>query len=285
MAFQQEEDRTKLGRKLGQEAIALAVQGRWEEAVAANKSIVERFPDDVAAYNRLGRAYVELGSFDLADEAYRKTLEVEPGNSIASKNIERLKAWSTVGTLEPDKARTLGKDFFANTAGKTGIVGVTGVTAGGGLEALEAGTVVTLRRVGQQVLVEDEKGTLFGELEPKHGTRLAKLMQGGNTYSATLLSTGEAGPQLLVKEEFQHPSMVGKASFPPPQADKLYGSPPVRVSPIETPPIIDEGRKGAASLRTLGDDSGEPLGEEDEKGHLEGFTLVDEPRDAEGSTE
>ena len=284
MAFQQEEDRTKLGRKLAQEAIALAVEGRWEEAVAANKTLVERFPDDVAAYNRLGRAYIELGSFDQAEEAYRKTLEVDPGNSIASKNIERLKAWATVGSLEADRARTLGKDFFAATAGKTGVVGVTGIVAAERLEALEAGVAVVLRRLGQQVLVEDDQGTVLGELEPKHGIRLARLMQGGNTYSATLLSTGEAGPQLLVKESYQHPSMVGQASFPPPQADKLYGN-TIRVSPVETPPIIDEGRKAASSLRTLGDDSGEPLGEEDEKGHYEGFTLVDEPRDAEGSIE
>jgi len=284
VAFQQEEERTKLGRKLSQEAIALAVQGRWEEAVAANKAIVERFADDVAAHNRLGRAYIELGLFQEAEAAYRKTLEVDPGNSIASKNIERLKAWASVAGLESSKARSVGKDFFAATAGKTGIVGVTGVVSPQRLEALEAGTSLSLRRMGQQVLIEDENGTVLGELEPRHGVRLARLMQGGNTYSATLLSTGEAGPQLLVKEEYQHPSMVGYASFPPPQADKLYGH-PVRVSPIETPPIVDEGRKGAASLRTLGDDSGEPLGEEDERGHYEGFTLVDEPRDAEGSIE
>ncbi|MFC2008557.1 tetratricopeptide repeat protein [Chloroflexota bacterium] len=284
MAFQQEEDRTKLGRKLAQEAIALAVEGRWEEAVAANKSIVERFPDDVAAYNRLGRAYIELGSFGQAEDAYRKTLEVDHGNSIASKNIERLKAWANVGSLEPAKARSIGKDFFAATAGKTGVVGVSGVVAAERLEALEPGSALVLRRVAQQVLVEDDLGTVLGELEPKHGVRLARLMQGGNSYSATLLSTGEAGPQLLVKEDYQHPSMVGKASFPPPQADKLYGS-PVRISPIETPPIVDEGRKAAASLRTLGDDSGEPLGEEDDKGHFAGFTLVDEPREAEESIE
>jgi tetratricopeptide (TPR) repeat protein len=284
VAFQQEEDRTKLGRKLAQEAIALAVEGRWEEAVASNKSIVERFPDDVAAYNRLGRAYIELGSFEQAEGAYGKTLEIDPGNSIASKNIERLKAWAQVGRIEPGKARSVGKDFFAATAGKTGVVGVAGIVAMERLQALEAGATMVLRRVSQQVLVEDDQGTVLGELEPKHGIRLARLMQNGNTYSATLLSTGEAGPQLLVKEEYQHPSMVGQASFPPPQADKLYGS-PVRVSPIETPPIVDEGRKAAASLRSLGDDSGEPLGEEDDKGHFEGFTLVDDPREAEGSIE
>jgi tetratricopeptide (TPR) repeat protein len=72
VTFHQEEDRTKLGRRLSQEAIALAVQGRWEEAIAANKAILERFADDVAAFNRLGRAYIELGLFPDARDAYER---------------------------------------------------------------------------------------------------------------------------------------------------------------------------------------------------------------------
>ena len=87
---------------------------------------------------------------------------------------------------------------------------------------------------------------------------------------------------MLVREDYQHPSLAGQASFPPTQADKLYGH-PGRVSPIETPPIVDEGRKSAA-LRGLGHgDSEEPFGEEDDRGFLEGFTLVDGPQDREGS--
>ena len=274
----QEEERTRLVRKLSQEAIALAVQGRWEEAVASNHGIVARFADDVAAYNRLGRALIELGRFGEAEEAYRKTLEVDPGNGIASKNLERLKSWNGVGKLEPDKARTLGKDFFASTVGKTGIVALTNVASLERVAEVGIGGAVGLRRRGQQVFAEDGRGTLLGELEPKHGVRLAKLMQGGNQYSATLLATDEGGTQLLVREDYQHPSLAGQASFPPTQADKLYGH-PGRVSPIETPPIIDEGRRSAA-VRGLGHgDYEEPFTEEDDRGYLEGFTLVEEPRD------
>jgi tetratricopeptide (TPR) repeat protein len=278
VSLQQEEERTRLSRKLSQEAIALAVQGRWEEAVAANRAIIARFADDVAACNRLGRALIELGRFGEAEEAYRKTLEIDPGNGIAVKNLERLKSWNGVGRLEPDKARTLGKDFFATTVGKTGIVALTGVTSLDRVAEVGIGGAVTLRRRGQQVYVEDGAGNVLGELEPKHGVRLAKLMQGGNQYSATLLATDEGGTQLLVREDYQHASLVGQASFPPTQADKLYGH-PARVSPVETPPIIDEGRRSAA-MRGLGHgDFEESFTEEDDRGYLEGFTLVEEPRD------
>ena len=284
MSLQQEEERTRLSRRLSQDAIALAVQGRWEEVVAANQAIIARFADDVAAFNRLGRALIELGRFTEAEEAYRKTLELEPGNSIASKNLERLKSWDGIGKLEPEKARSLGKDFFASTVGKTGIVAVTGVTSVDRMAGIGIGGAVTLRRRGQQVLVEDAAGNVLGELEPKHGVRLAKLMQGGNQYSATILATDEGGTQLLVREDYQHPALAGHASFPPTQADKLYGH-PARVSPVETPPIIDEGRKTVA-LRGLGHgDFEEPFGEEDDRGYLEGFTLVDGPQEREGSSD
>lgn len=285
MAFQQEEDRARLGRKLSQEAIALAVQGRWEEAVAANKTIVERFADDVAAYNRLGRALIELGRFGEAEETYRKAMEVDPGNSIASKNIERLKTWSGVGKLEPEKARNLGKDFFASTRGKTGVVGLTNVTSLDRIAEIGVGGAVILRRRGQRVFAEDGNESVLGELDPRHGVRLAKLMYGGNQYSASVLSSGEAGAQLLVREDYQHPSLAGQSSFPLTQADKLYGH-PARVSPIETPPIVDEGRRSVAALHGLGHgDFDESFGEEDDRGYLEGFTLVEEPRDREGSAE
>jgi hypothetical protein len=278
VSLQQEEERTRLSRKLSQDAIALAVQGRWEEAVAANGAIIARFADDVASYNRLGRALIELGRFAEAEDAYRKTLEIEPNNSIASKNLERLKSWNGVGKLEPAKARTLGKDFFASTVGKTGVVAATGVTSVERMAEIGIGGAVSLKRRGQQVLVEDLEGALLGELEPKHGVRLARFIFGGNKYSATILATDEGGTQLLVREDYQHPSLTGQPSFPPTQADKLYGH-PGRVSPVETPPIIDEGRKTVALRGMTHGDFDEPFVEEEDRGFLEGFTLVEEPRE------
>ena len=285
MTLQQEEDRTRLGRKLGQQAVALAVQGRWEEAVAANRGILERFPDEAAACNRLGRALIELGRFGEAGEAYQRSLEISPGNSIAMKNIERLKTWTSAGQLEEEKARSLGKEFFASTVGKTGVVVLTNVSAPDRIAEIGAGGVVALRPRGQRVYVEDGEGHLLGELAPKQGTRISKLMQGGNEYSATVLTTSEGGTQVLVREDFQHPSQVGQASFPPTQADRLYGQLD-RVSPVETPPIVDQARRPAASMEGMSDsDAGEAFSEEEDRGLLEGFTLVEKPGDKEGNVE
>ena len=94
MIYQQIEERTKLGQRLEKEAIALTIQGRWEEAVAVNKHIIEKFPTNIGAYNRLGRALAELGEFAQAKETYSKALELAPNNVIAAKNLARLASLS-----------------------------------------------------------------------------------------------------------------------------------------------------------------------------------------------
>jgi Flp pilus assembly protein TadD len=90
MKYQQGEEHSKLGQQLSEEAVELAMRGQWEEAVVVNKDIIERFPGDVSAYNRLGKAEWELGDLSGAIEAYSKALEIEPTNGIAKKNIARL---------------------------------------------------------------------------------------------------------------------------------------------------------------------------------------------------
>lgn len=77
-------------QKATKEAIALARQSRWKEAVAANQSITESFPTDVDAYNRLGRALIALGEFAGSRDAYRCALKVNPDNTIAKKNLSWL---------------------------------------------------------------------------------------------------------------------------------------------------------------------------------------------------
>ena len=57
-------DDEKLQRAKAQrskEAIDLAMQARWSEAVDVNKELTRDFPSDVDSFNRLGRAYMELG--------------------------------------------------------------------------------------------------------------------------------------------------------------------------------------------------------------------------------
>ena len=54
------------------------------------KAIIENFPNDVDAHNRLGKAYMEMGEYAKAKEAYEKALQLDQYNTIAKKNLQRL---------------------------------------------------------------------------------------------------------------------------------------------------------------------------------------------------
>ena len=52
----------RLKRNLDREAVNLALHGEWQRAAEVNKAILELFPDEVEAMNRLVKALIELGT-------------------------------------------------------------------------------------------------------------------------------------------------------------------------------------------------------------------------------
>ncbi len=57
-------ERNKLRREKSKEAVSLALKGLWEQAAEVNREILELFPEDVEAWNRLGKAFLELVRYD-----------------------------------------------------------------------------------------------------------------------------------------------------------------------------------------------------------------------------
>jgi tetratricopeptide (TPR) repeat protein len=220
---QEEEEKARLRQRLSKEAVNLALQGRWEEAEAINRDIIEKFPSDVEAYNRLGRALTELGNFEGAKEAYLKALELAPENAIAKKNLARLTSLSeSMATLSSNphkasssKAQTqrVALDLFITEVGKVGVVNLNNVASVDVLAKMGFGDQVHLEARGQHLIVTNEGGEYLGEVEPKQGLRLIKLMRGGNRYDAAILNVEEAKVQVIIKEVYQHPSQVGHPSF------------------------------------------------------------------------
>lgn len=58
-----------------------------EVAIAINLRILEATPEDVVAWNRLGRAYEDLGLFDAAGDAFQSVLAIDPQNPIAKRRL------------------------------------------------------------------------------------------------------------------------------------------------------------------------------------------------------
>lgn len=212
MVFQAE-DRTRAKKQHADLAIQLALQGRWAEAAQLNKSIIESFPTDVDAFNRLGKAMTELGRYGDAREAYEKALEIDPLNSIAQKNLTRLASLGDEAAPRTPSQK-LSPQMFIEETGKTGITVL--IRPNMDIAArMTAGDQVQLARQNGSLVITSGAGEYVGEVEPKLGQRLVKLMEAGNEYVAAISGLEESGVRVFIRETFQNASQTGKLSFPP----------------------------------------------------------------------
>jgi hypothetical protein len=210
-----EEDRTKLKRKSNKEAILLAMQGRWREAIAANEALLENFPNDVDIYNRLGRAHMELEEYSLARQYYEKALELDPYNNIAQKNLNRLSQLGDSPSGSGGAFYAVEPQQFIEETGKAGVVRLYRLGTPGVLAKTVAGSKVNLRVDGASLIAENARGEYLGTVESKHGQRLVRLMEGGNRYSSSVINAEEGGVTIIIRETYQDPSQMGSLSFPP----------------------------------------------------------------------
>jgi tetratricopeptide (TPR) repeat protein len=251
----QEEEKSRLRRQASRQAIALAMQGRWPEVVAANKTLLEQFPDDIDAYNRLGRAYMELGEYALAKEAYEKALKLDPYNIISQKNLNRLSLLGKeAGRAEP-AAQKVEPQQFIKEVGKAGVVNLYRLAPPEVLAKMVTGAVVSLKVDGPNLVVENGQGEYLGIVEPKHGQRLIKLMDGGNQYSAAIVSSTEEAVTVIIRETYQAPSQAGRLSFPTKEVEAHWPNVGDRI--IRRGLEYEESLTGEPSYTVIGAEEGE----------------------------
>lgn len=218
-----EETRRSRRRQLAQQAIALAVQSRWEEAAEANRQIVEVAPEDAEAYNRLGKAYTELGRVADARQAYENALRADPANLIAQRNLERLSriSESEAADLAKKASRKLDPRFFMEETGKTALVMLESRAQPEVLATVTAGEQVNLEQQDGQLLVTTADGTTLGRVDEQLSTRLSRLIQTGNQYQAGVVGVDDNGVRIIIRETYQAPENVGRISFPPRVSETL----------------------------------------------------------------
>ncbi|MBN2075364.1 MAG: tetratricopeptide repeat protein [Dehalococcoidales bacterium] len=210
----QDSEQTKQRRQSSKHAVALAMEGRWKEAIEVNKSLIENYPSDVDSYNRLGRAHMELGEYNQARQAYEKALELDSYNTIAKRNLQRLSLLGDSGTSNKASYQRVDPQSFIEEVGKAGVVSLVRLAQPQVLAKTVDGSRADLRVNGPALVIENNFGEYLGQVEPKHGQRLIKLMEGGNRYSAAIISSTEEAVSVIIKEVYQDPSQAGKLSFP-----------------------------------------------------------------------
>ena len=55
-------------------AVLHAMQGKWKDAIKSNEEIILENPTDVDAFNRLGKAFSEIGEIKKSKNAFQKAL-------------------------------------------------------------------------------------------------------------------------------------------------------------------------------------------------------------------
>jgi len=210
-----EDEQVRTRRRIIKQAIDLAMQGKWREAVEANKSLIENYAaGDVDAYNRLGRAYLEVGDYDQARQSYSKALDLDQYNVIARKNLNRLQRLGGAAVAVAESPNRVEPNSFLEETGKAGVATVTHLGAEPVVASLVAGDKVQLKVEGKKLVVQNNRGDYIGMVEPKHAYRLIRLMSGGNKYSANIISN-EGIITVMIRETYQDPSQLGHVSFPP----------------------------------------------------------------------
>ena len=214
------DERARLRKQMQEQAVKLAVGGRWDDAATLNRDFLRMFGDESEALNRLGKALTELGQITNARETYQRATELDPSNTIARRMLDKLVGMKDSASAAAS-ASQVNTRLFVEETGKAAVANLQALDPVRKAE-VDAGDIVQLKFEGSAVNVQTRAGDYIGMVEPKIGLRLSRMMAAGNQYSAALVS---ASPNIrvMIRETYQHPSMVGRVSFPRAKATEFRG--------------------------------------------------------------
>jgi tetratricopeptide (TPR) repeat protein len=209
-----EESTSRFRRQRADLAIMLATQSRWQEAVQANRDVLQVFPNDVDALNRLGKASIELGRYGDARDAYGKAVSLEPSNTIARKNLARLAGMKETTAEVSGAGARVDPSLFIEEAGKTAVLALLNLGSRDAVGKTTAGDMLEIKPTAGSVSLHTLTGEYLGQLDPKTSSRLTTLLSKGNRYEAAVTSATEQQVRVILREVYQSPDMAGRPSFP-----------------------------------------------------------------------
>ncbi|MBV9171621.1 MAG: tetratricopeptide repeat protein [Chloroflexi bacterium] len=208
------EDRLRQKRTKSEQAISLAMKNRWDEAVGLNREILEMFPNEVDAYNRLGKALTELGKYADARDAYAHAVKLDPLNGIATKQLQRLGKLAAEGAAAPPPT-PVDPRLFIEESGKTTVTVLTDLRRTEAVAKLGPGDQLQLERRGNQIMVVDLGNQEIGRIEPKLEQDLIRLLDLGNQYSVFVTASNDQSIHVIIRETHRSAQMGNRPSFRP----------------------------------------------------------------------
>jgi DNA-binding SARP family transcriptional activator len=197
------------------DAIDHALAGRWEEAVKANLEGTAIDVTDIGCHNRLAKAYLELSRYKDARASLEKTLEIDPGNKVANRQLERLSQLGNGGVVR----RTLGgaptnSDLFISDPSCSTVSKLKKIAQPEQLATISAGDRLKLQIGDAIVTVQTVNGDYVGTMEVRIGARLRKMVAIGKQYEILAVKSSDSEVLVMVREIKRQLRQDVIASFP-----------------------------------------------------------------------
>ncbi|MFN8591367.1 MAG: tetratricopeptide repeat protein [Thermomicrobiales bacterium] len=212
-------------RQLVEEARGAALEARWEDAIALNQQIIDRFQKDAEAFNRMGRAYIGIDRLEDAKDAYSKALRADPANLIARRNLQRLEILRGQGgnggngVPSGPMPRT---SVFLEEVGRTWVDELVNPGELAHLADIYSGEQLVLSVEDGRLVVSRSNGDRLGEVEPKTARRVLDLMASGNRYEVFALGLSGQTLRYILREIYRDPSLATTVSFPRQITSRAY---------------------------------------------------------------
>jgi hypothetical protein len=197
------------------DARAAALAGDWSRAIEINQQIIDRSPRDAEAFNRIGRAQLELGNYGAATDAYTQALKADKANLIARRNLQRLELLRKA----PDDARTSAAVLpktavFIEEVGRTWVSELVNPLDLENLALISPGEQLNLEAANGILFVVTGDGTRLGQIDAKTAERVIQLMQNGNLYEVYALGISSRSLRVILRETYRDPRNGNLVSFP-----------------------------------------------------------------------
>lgn len=178
------------------QAIQTALQGNWQNAISLNKDLVKENPQDIDALNRLALAYIITGKIKLAKSTYQKVVGIDPLNSIALRNLKKLK---DKNFKSPTNTSYQINNKFLEVPGKTKVIELINIAQPKIVEGLRAGQSLLLVIKRLKIFVQENQ-QYIGVLPDDIAKRLIKFIKAGGIYESYVKSATAHKVTIFLKE-------------------------------------------------------------------------------------
>lgn len=206
-------------KQMNKNALDASLESRWEDSLKINDEILERFPRDAEAFNRKGRALIELRQLSAARDAYSEALKADPANMIARRNLQRLEMLYNRPEGQPEGVDTADTTIphpsvFVEEIGKTWVDELINPADLGQLAEVSPGDKLQMKIEGNTLLVLSDDGVHLGELESRVANRVIRLMESGNQFEAYALGVSAQSLRIILRETYRNPDNGVVLTFP-----------------------------------------------------------------------